>query len=208
MRILVADDHTVIRKGLKQILLEAYPAVYIEEATDAETVINKIMTGSWDVVISDLSMPGRSGLDVLQYVKQNNIKTPVLILSIHPEEQYAIRVLKAGAAGYLSKDAAQDELVAAVQRVLQGRKYVSSSIAEKLVTELDQPNSAKSPHELLSDREFDVFMLLASGQSITEIADRLSISITTVSTNRSRILAKMNLKTNADITRYAIEHKL
>lgn len=208
MRILVADDHTVIRKGLKQILLEAYPDVYIEEATDAETVINKIMTGSWDVVISDLSMPGRSGLDVLQYVKQNNIKTPVLILSIHPEEQYAIRVLKAGAAGYLSKDAAQDELVAAVQRVLQGRKYVSSSIAEKLVTELDQPNSAKAPHELLSDREFDVFMLLASGQSITEIADRLSISITTVSTNRSRILAKMNLKTNADITRYAIEHKL
>ena len=207
LRILIADDHAIIRKGLKQILLEEYPSATIEEVNDAEAVINKTITNEWDILICDLSMPGRSGLDVLQHVKQNLLKLPVLILSIHPEEQYAIRALRAGAAGYLSKDAATDELVKAVQRILQGRKYISSSLAEIMASELDQDTS-KPPHELLSDREFHVFKLIADGKSVSEIAEQLSLSITTVSTYRSRILEKMEIKTNADMTRYALENKI
>ena len=207
MRILIADDHAIIRKGLKQILLEEYPSATIEEVNDAEAAINKTITNEWDILICDLSMPGRSGLDVLQHVKQNLLKLPVLILSIHPEEQYAIRALRAGAAGYLSKDAATDELVKAVQRILQGRKYISSSLAEIMASELDQDTS-KPPHELLSDREFHVFKLIADGKSVSEIAEQLSLSITTVSTYRSRILEKMEIKTNADMTRYALEKKI
>ena len=207
LRILIADDHAIIRKGLKQILLEEYPSAKIEEVNDAEAAINKTITSEWDILICDLSMPGRSGLDVLLHVKQNLLKLPVLILSIHPEEQYAIRALKAGAAGYLSKDAATEELVKAVQRILQGRKYISSSLAEIMASELDQDTS-KPPHELLSDREFHVFKLIADGKSVSEIAEQLSLSITTVSTYRSRILEKMEIKTNADMTRYALENKL
>ena len=207
LRILIADDHAIIRKGLKQILLEEYPSAVIEEVNDAEAAIKKTITNEWDILICDLSMPGRSGLDVLQHVKQNSLKLPVLILSIHPEEQYAIRALKAGAAGYLSKDAATEELVKAVQRILQGRKYISSSLAEIMASELDQ-ETTKPPHELLSDREFHVFKLIADGKSVSEIAEQLSLSITTVSTYRSRILEKMDIKTNADMTRYALEKKL
>jgi DNA-binding NarL/FixJ family response regulator len=207
LRILIADDHAIIRKGLRQILLEEYPSAIIEEVGDAEAAINKTITDEWDIIICDLSMPGRSGLDVLQQVKQNFLKTPVLILSIHPEEQYAIRALKAGAAGYLSKDTATEELIKAVQRILQGRKYISASLAEIMASELNQDN-AKEPHELLSDREFHVFKLIASGKGVSEIADQLSLSITTVSTYRARIIEKMDIKSNADMTRYALEHKL
>lgn len=208
IRILITDDHAIIRKGLKQILLEEYLSAYIDEANDAETAIQKIMTEYWDVIICDLSMPGRSGLDVVHHVNQNLPKTPVLILSIHPEEQYAIRVLKAGAAGYLSKDAAPEELVKAVQRVMQGRKYISSAIAEKIAGELGHENSDKVLHEFLSDREFDVFKMIAAGKSVSDIAEKLSLSITTVSTYRSRILTKMGMKSNADLTRYALENKM
>ena len=179
----------------------------IEEVGDAESAINKTVTGNWDVIICDLSMPGRSGLDVVQHVKQNFPKLPVLILSIHPEEQYAIRALKAGAAGYLSKDAATEELVKAVQKILQGRKYISTSLAEIMASELDQ-DAVKQPHEILSDRELHVFKLIAGGKGVTEIAENLSLSITTVSTYRARILEKMDIKTNADMTRYALENKL
>lgn len=207
LRILIADDHAIIRKGLKQILLEAYPSASIEEVNDAEGVIKRTISAEWDVVICDLSMPGRSGLDVVQHVKQNFPKLPVLILSIHPEEQYAIRALKSGAAGYLSKDAATEELVKAVERVLQGRKYISSFLAEKMATELDQDTSRPS-HQLLSDREFHVFKLIAEGKAVSEIAEQLSLSITTVSTYRSRILSKMDMKTNADLIRYALENHL
>jgi DNA-binding NarL/FixJ family response regulator len=152
-------------------------------------------------------MPGRSGLDVVQEVKQNFPKLPVLILSIHPEEQYAIRVLKAGAAGYLSKDAATEELVKAVQRVLEGHKYISPLLAERIAEDLGNNNSDKTPHEFLSDREFEVFKLIASGKAISEIAEKLSLSSTTVSTYRVRILIKMNLKTNAELIRYALQNK-
>ena len=207
LRILIADDHAIIRKGLKQILLEEYPSAFIDEVGDAEGVIKKAITSEWDIIICDLSMPGRSGLDVVHDIKQNFPKLPVLILSLHPEEQYAIRVLKAGAAGYLSKEVATEELVKAVQRVLQGRKYISASIAEKLADELDQ-NANKPPHEILSDREFYVFKLIAEGKGVSEIAELLSLSVTTVSTYRSRILIKMNAKANAELTQYAIKNKL
>jgi two-component system invasion response regulator UvrY len=207
IRILIADDHTVVRRGLRQILLEGFPGSFIEEVGDAEGIIQKIMQQKWDVIISDLSMPGRSGLEALQQIKQIQPKVPVLILSIHPEEQYALRVLKAGASGYLSKDMAADELVNAVQRVMLGKKYITASIAEKLASTLDH-DSDKPAHGLLSDREFSVLKLLASGKSVSEIAESLFLSVTTVSTYRARIMAKMNMRNNADLTLYAVENKL
>jgi two-component system, NarL family, invasion response regulator UvrY len=207
IRILVADDHIVVRRGLRMILLEGFPGAHIEEVGDAEDLIKQVMKAEWDVVISDLSMPGRSGLDALQQIKPMKPNLPVLILSIHPEEQYALRVLKAGASGYLSKDMAPDELVNAVQKVMLGKKYITPSIAEKLTSIFDQ-DQTKLPHETLSDREFDVLKMLASGKSVSEIAETLFLSVTTVSTYRARIITKMNLKNNAELTLYAIENKL
>lgn len=207
LRILIADDHIIVRRGLRQILLEGFPTSHIEEVADAEEMIKKVISAEWNVVISDLSMPGRSGLDALQQIKQISPKLPVLILSIHPEEQYALRVLKAGAAGYLSKDLAPDELVNAVNRVLLGKKYITASIAEKLASVLDQDNDRKL-HESLSDREFTVLKFLAAGKSVSDIAESMFLSVTTVSTYRARIMSKMSMKSNADLTLYAIEHKL
>ncbi len=208
VRILIGDDHAVIRKGLRQILLEKYPSAIIEEANDAEGLISKAIAGKFDVIISDLSMPGRSGLDVLSYIKQNFPDLPVLILSSYPEDQYAIRTLKAGASGYLSKETAPEELVKAVERVLQGRKYISSSIAEKMAENLEQGGERKTGYESLSDREFDVFKLIAAGKPVSEIAEQLSLSVTTVSTYRARILVKMGMKTNAEITMYCLQNNL
>ncbi len=207
IRILVADDHIVVRRGLRMILLEGFPGATIEEVGDAEDLVKLVIKESWDVVISDLSMPGRSGLDALQQIKQIKPTLPVLILSIHPEDQYAIRVLKAGASGYLSKDMAPDELVNAVQKVMMGKKYITAAVAEKLTSIFDDDKN-KAPHELLSDREFSVLKLLASGKSVSEIAESLFLSVTTVSTYRARIISKMNLKNNAELTLYAIENKL
>src|SRR4030095_16010583 len=166
VRILIADDHTVVRRGLKQILLEEFPSAFIDEVTDAEELIKKVMKNQWDVIISDLSMPGRSGLDSLQQIKQYHPKLPVLILSVYPEDQYAIRVLKAGASGYLNKDLAPEELVKAVNCVLAGKKYITPSVAEKLASALDL-DSEKALHEFLSDREFEVLKLLAAGKSVS-----------------------------------------
>lgn len=207
LRILIADDHCVVRKGLRQILLDEFPTAKIEEVPDAEELIKKVMSDTWDVVVSDLSMPGRSGLDALQQIKLSHPQLPVLILSIHPEEQYAMRALKSGASGYLSKDTAPDELVKAVQKVLLGKKYISHSIAEKLADNFSSDNNLY-PHEILSDREFDVMKLLANGKSVSEIADMLSLSVTTVSTYRARVMVKMNLRSNSDLTKYALENKL
>ncbi len=207
IRILVADDHIVVRRGLRMILLEGFPGATIEEVSDAEDLVKLVIKESWDVVISDLSMPGRSGLDALQQIKQIKPTLPVLILSIHPEDQYAIRVLKAGASGYLSKGMAPDELVNAVQKVMMGKKYITAAVAEKLTSIFDDDKN-KAPHELLSDREFSVLKLLASGKSVSEIAESLFLSVTTVSTYRARIISKMNLKNNAELTLYAIENKL
>jgi two-component system, NarL family, invasion response regulator UvrY len=207
MKILVADDHAIVRKGLKQILLDEYPFGEIEECSNTEELLSKAIDGRWDVIISDISMPGRSGLDALHQIHEAHPRVPVLILSMHPEEQYAIRALKAGASGYCSKDLAHDELVNAIRRVLSGRKYITPTLAETLASQLDQETQAE-PHKCLSDREFEVFKLLAAGKSVSEIAESLRLGATTISTYRSRILSKMNLRTNSDLTRYALENKL
>jgi two-component system, NarL family, invasion response regulator UvrY len=206
LRVLIADDHAIVRKGLRQILLEEYPTATIEEVSDAETLVSKCARGEWDVVISDLNMPGRSGLDALKEIKQAGPQLPVLIMSMYPEDQYAVRVLKSGASGYLSKDRIHDELITAIQTVLNGRKFITPSIAEILAESLEMKTDQK--HELLSNREFDVLKLLASGKTVSEIAERLSLSVTTVSTYRSRILEKMRMHSNADLTRYALEQNL
>ena len=207
LRILIADDHTVVRKGLKQILLEEFPSALVAEASDAAGLFLKVLKEEWDVVITDISMPDKSGLEVLAQVRQDYPKLPVLILSVHPEDQYAIRALKAGASGYLNKDSAPEELVKAMHRILIGKKYITPSLAEKLADTLDQ-DAGKPPHESLSDREFEVLKLLASGKAVSEIAEKLYLSVTTISTYRARIMTKMNLKTNADLTLYAMENKL
>jgi len=207
LRILIADDHTVVRRGLKQILLDDFPAAIVEEVGDAEELVKKVMTDTWNVVITDLNMPGRSGLDALSQIKHISPDLPCIGIECHPEEQYALRVLKAGASGYLNKDSAPDELVKAVQRVLLGKKYISAAVAEKLAGSFT-PDADKPVHEYLSDREFDVMKLLAGGKTVSDIANTLSLSVTTVSTYRARLMAKLNLKTNSDLTKYAIEHQL
>ena len=208
MKILIADDHAIVRKGLKQLLLEEYPAAKIEEVADGGSLVPKVSNEEWDVVICDLDMPGRGGLDVMRQIKQIAPKLPVLIVSIYPEDQYAIRVLKAGAAGYVSKDAATEELAKAVRQIMLGRKYISPLVAEIIADDMGYYGSDKAPHELLSDREFEVFKLIATGKSVSEIAEKSSLSSSTVSTHRARILMKMKMKTNAELTRYALDNKL
>jgi two-component system, NarL family, invasion response regulator UvrY len=208
MRILIADDHAIVRKGIRQILVEEYPSATIEEVGDSENLIAKTNSENWDVVICDLDMPGRSGLDAMQQIRATHPKLPVLIMSIYPEEQYARRLLKAGAAGYLSKDAATEDLAKAVRQIMQGRKYISPAVAQMIVDDIGQDKAGDTSHESLSNREFEIFKLIASGKSVSEIADKLSLSSATISTHRARILAKMNLRTNADLTRYALENKL
>jgi two-component system, NarL family, invasion response regulator UvrY len=207
LKILIADDHAIVRKGLKQLLLEEYPSATIGEVGDTESLIKQVITNGWDIVICDMNMPGRSGLEALIHIKQVAPDIPVLIMSMYPEDQYALRVLKAGASGYLQKESIHDDIIKAVQTVQLGKKFITPSIAEKLADAFHNNNN-KQPHELLSDREFDVFKLLASGKSVSDIAGQLSLSTTTVSTYRSRILEKMGIKSNADLTRYALEKKL
>jgi two-component system invasion response regulator UvrY len=207
LRILIADDHTIVRRGLKDIILDAFPMAEIKEAADAEELIKMVVKEKWNVVITDMSMPGRSGLEALQQIKLYDPGLPVLVLSMYPEDQYAVRVLKAGAAGYLNKEMAPEELVKAISCVLAGKKYITQSVAESLANIVDF-YSLKPLHECLSDREFEVFKMLAIGRSISEIGAALLLGVTTISTYRSRILTKMNMKTNAGLTQYAFEHKL
>lgn len=206
-RFLIADDHAIIRYALRNILLTAFVNAHIEEVTDAEDLLRKVMLEDWDVVITDISMPGRSGLEILQQIRLTHPKLPVLVLSMHPEELYAVRVMKAGGSGYLRKDTAMQELVNAVNRVLMGKKYIPPSIAEHLAHSVENDSSV-IPHENLSDREFEILKMLASGMSLTDISEKISLSITTISTYRSRIMKKLNLKTNADLTLYAIDYKI
>jgi DNA-binding NarL/FixJ family response regulator len=207
-RILIADDHAIARRGLKEILLEAFPAAVIETVPDATELMKRVAKDKWDLVISDITMPGRSGLDVLSEINKEFPELPVLILSVHPEDEYAVRVLRAGAAGYITKDdAVEEELVKAVNIILRGRKYITPSIAERLANELSQ-DLERAPHETLSDREFEVFKLIARGISTVEIAEQLSLSVNTIGTFRSRIFAKMNMKNNAELITYAIRNKL
>jgi DNA-binding NarL/FixJ family response regulator len=207
IRILLADDHAIVRKGLKQLILDEFPSAEVGEVGDVESLVASVMKGKWDVIVSDISMPGRSGVEALYQIKEINPSIPVLIMSMHPEDQYALRVLKAGASGYLNKDSVHEELIPAIHMVRNGRKYITPAIAQKLVGAISS-GTDKQLHEFLSDREFDVLKMLASGKSVSDIAHQLSLSATTVSTYRARILEKMRMKTNADLTRYAIEKKL
>ncbi|MCZ2458874.1 MAG: response regulator transcription factor [Chitinophagales bacterium] len=207
IRILIADDHAIVRRGLKQIIMEEYPFSKVGEVHDAEALVAEVSHGDWDVVICDMNMPGRSGLDALSQIRHMNPKLPVLILSMYPEDQYGLRVLKAGASGYLAKETVHEELIKAIKTVLSGRKYITPGVAEKLAESFNT-DSEKKPHELLSDREFDVFKLLAVGRTVTEIAEQLSLSATTISTYRSRVMEKMNMKSNAELARYALENKI
>ncbi len=207
INILIADDHTIVRKGLKQILAETQDMVVTGEASNGFEVMEKVRSNHYDVLLLDISMPGKSGLDILKELKTEQPKLPVLVLSMYPEEQYAVRVLRAGASGYLTKESAPDELVVAMRKVAQGKKYVSPSLAEKLAVELEA-DATKPAHEMLSDREYQVLCMIASGKTVGEIAEKLSLSAKTISTYRARILEKMNMKNNAELTHYAIQNKL
>jgi len=207
MRILVADDHAVVRNGLKQIVSDTSDIVVSAEASNGQEALNKALEDDYDVVLLDITMPDRSGLDILKEIKSQKPELPVLILSIHPEEQYAVRALKAGAAGYLTKESAPEELIKAMRRVSGGGKYVTSSLAEKLASFL-KTGAEKPLHQALSDREYEVFCMIVSGKRVKQIADELSLSTKTISTYRSRILRKMNMSNNVELTRYAIQNQL
>jgi len=207
INILIADDHTIVRKGLKQILAETQDMVVAGEASNGFEVMEKVRNNHYDVLLLDISMPGKSGLDILKELKMENPKLPVLVLSMYPEEQYAVRVLRAGASGYLTKESAPEELVVAMRKVARGKKYVSPSLAEKLAVDLEV-DASKPPHETLSDREYQVLCMIASGKTVGEIAEKLLLSAKTISTYRARILEKMNMKNSAELTHYAIQNKL
>lgn len=206
-KILIADDHSAIRIGVRQICTSEFPAVVIGEAMNYAEVFQKLASDDWDILILDIDLPGRSGLDILQQIRAEKLKIPVLIFSFHGEEQIALRALKLGASGYLSKDAADMELVKAINQIISGRKYVSQTLSEQLIYLLDS-DTDKEPHELLSEREYQTMLLIASGKTVTEIAEVLSLSKATISTYRARILEKMKMKTNASLTNYAITQKL
>ena len=207
IKVLVADDHPVVREGLKQILSEAQDIKVTAEAEDGHEILDKARNQEFDVIVLDISMPGLMGLDVLKQLKSEKPELPVLILSMHPEEQYAIRVLRAGASGYLTKGSAPDKLTEAIRKLYRGGRYVSSSLAERLAAELGG-DLTKLPHQTLSDREYQVMCLIASGKTVTQVADQLALSVKTVSTYRTRILEKMRMQSNAELTHYAIENKL
>jgi two-component system, NarL family, invasion response regulator UvrY len=207
LKILIADDHPIVRTGLKQILDEAPVKLACEEAKDGHEVLRKTAGQDFDLILLDIAMPGVNGLDCLKQIKKENPRLPVLIISMYPEEQYAVRALKAGASGYLTKQSAPDELLLAIKKVLSGGKYVSALLAEKMAWQLEK-DGAEHPHETLSDREYEVLRLIASGKTASQIAAQLCLSVKTVSTYRTRILEKMKLKNNAELTHYAVRNHL
>lgn len=207
MNVLIADDHPLVRQGLKQLLAGEPDIAVVGEARNAGETLELARTLEWDVLILDYSMPGGNGLVVLKEIKRSYPRRPVLILSMHPEDSIAISVLRAGAAGYINKECASEELTVAIRKAVSGGKYVSASLAEKLALELEDGAQAR-PHEALSDREYRVMWMLASGKSITNIAEELFLSPNTISTYRVRILKKLKVEHNADLVRYAIKHRL
>ena len=207
MRILIVDDHPIFRAGLKETLAKASDVDFVGEADNGHKALDLARKQRWDVVVLDITMPGKGGLEVLQELRRERPKLPVLVLSAHPEDQLALRLLKAGASGYLTKDKAPEVLLSAIRKVLRGGKYVSESLGEKAVLSLTS-ETAKPLYEALSDREYQVMRMIASGKALKEIAKELFLSVRTVSTYRARVLEKMNMKSNTELIRYALENKL
>jgi len=207
IRVLIADDHAILRRGLKQILAETADMTVAGEAENSQQALQLVREGEWDVVLLDISMPDRNGIDTLKLIKKERPKLAVLMLSMHPENQYAIRALRAGASGYLTKQSAPAQLVTAIRQVKEGRKYVSPTLAEQLAARLDD-DAERPPHDALSNREYQTLTLLASGKTLSEVALDLKLSVKTVSVYRSRLLEKLQLKNNAELTHYAIKNGL
>jgi DNA-binding NarL/FixJ family response regulator len=207
IKILIADDHAVVREGVKHILSEMPDMVIAGEAGKGQEVLEKVGKNEYDLILLDIAMPGRDGLEILKDLKLQKPKLPVLILSMFPEEQYALRALKSGASGYLTKDSIPDELIKAIQKIVRGGKYISSSFSEKMLFSFDS-DAEKPLHETLSDREYQVMRMIASGKTLKEIADELALSVKTISTYRSRILDKTGMKNNVELTHYAVKHRL
>lgn len=204
MKILIADDHAIVRKGLVQILREEFSAAEITEVSNSSEALVEVRRQIWDIILLDISMPGRNGIETLKQIRADGIKAPILMLSVHPEEQYALRTLKAGASGFLNKQSATQELLLAIHKVLSGRKYISDSVAEQLA----DSSGEKHAYDALSDREMQVLQLIASGRTVSDIAEEITLSVNTISTYRTRILEKLNLSNNAELTRYALDNKL
>ncbi len=207
IKIIIADDHAIVREGLKQVLADAPDIAVTGESSEGQDLIEKLRKGKYDVVLLDVSMPGRNGIDILKQVRLEHPRLPVLMLSMHPENQYALRAMKAGASGYLTKETAPEELVKAIRKISSGGKYITSTLAEQMASMLGNEIS-DIPHKKLSDQEYEVFRLIASGKQVSQIAGEMFISVKTVSTYRSRILAKMNMANNAELMRYAIKNNL
>ena len=207
MKFLIADDHAIVRRGLTQILCEEFPSAKIKEVANSNEALDEVRRENWDVILLDISMPGRNGIETLKQIRSEGIRSPILMLSMHSEDQYAVRVLKAGASGFVNKETATEELLVAVHKVMSGRKYITTSVAEKLAQTIGG-DVRQSAHELLSDREMQVLHLIASGKTVSEVADELSLSVNTISTYRTRLLEKLSLNNNAELTRYAIDNHL
>ena len=207
IHVLIADDHAIVRQGLKQILSETEDLIVTGEADDGAEALQLARQQTWDVFLLDVSMPNRNGIDTLKQLKKEFPRLPVLILSMHPEEQYAVRALKAGASGYLTKQSAPEQLVTAIRQVASGKKYLSPAVAQQLAEAISE-NTEKSPHERITDREYQVLVLFSTGNTLTQIAEKLNLSVATVSTYRARLLEKMGLKSTAELIRYGFEHGL
>lgn len=207
INVLIADDHAIVRQGLRQILSETEDMHVAGEADDGADALRLARSQPWDVFLLDVTMPNRNGIDTLKQLKKEYPRLPVLMLSMHPEEQYAVRAIKSGASGYLTKQSAPELLVTAIRQVAAGKKFISPTLAERLAEAITD-DSGKAPHEALSDREYEVFILIASGKTLTQIAEQLSLSVATVSTYRARIIEKTGLKSNAEMIRYGLEHAL
>lgn len=207
IHVLIADDHAIVRQGLKQILSDTEDLLVTGEADDGVEALNLARQQPWDVFLLDVSMPNRNGIDTLKQLKKEFPRLPVLILSMHPEEQYAVRALKAGASGYLTKQSAPELLVTAIRQVASGKKYLSPAVAQQLAEAISD-NSDKSPHERITDREYQVLVMIAAGKTLTQVAEQLNLGVATVSTYRARLLEKMGLKSTAELIRYGLEHGL
>lgn len=207
MKFLISDDHAIVRKGLKDLLREEFPKAEFFEAVNSQEAITLVSTCAMDVILLDISMPGRNGMETLKQMRAMGIKSPILMLSMHSEDQYAVRALRAGASGFINKESANDELLSAIHRVLNGKKYITAAVAEKLADSVGSPEQ-KLLHESLSDREMQVLQQIASGKTVSEIAEEISLSVNTVSTYRARILEKLSLNNSAELTRYAIDNHL